>query len=187
MLDTGNSQPGVVFDPTGTMVVTGGYGTTAKLWSVSTGAPIRELDLGRQVGALTPVFNPDGTILAVGNRNSMTYLFEMSTGRLLHVLPKASSHGLAFDPTGMTLAVVYVDGSLVLWDTTTGQQKNKVEALANELYTVDWSADGSLLATAGYNTPVTLWSAEDLSILNELECPEWVFSLKFSPDGTRLL
>ena len=186
-LETGNSQPDVAFNPTNSLLVTGGYGVAAKMWSVSNNEQIREFDMGGRAGGLTPVFSPDGAMLAVGNRNSATYLFDVQTGRALHILPKVMSHGLAFDPSGKTLAVTYVDGGLVLWDTASGKQKGAVQALANELYTVDWSTDGRILATAGYNAPVTLWNAEDLSILDELECPEWVFSLKFSPDGSRLL
>ena len=185
-LETDNFHPAVSFNPGGATLATGGYGTKARLWSVSSGAEIREFAGDGVEGALTPVFSPDGTLLAIGNRNSATHVFEVATGRLLHRLPKTMSHGLSFDPSGKALAVTYVDGSLVLWDVSTGDQRRQVQALANELYTVDWSPDGRLLATGGYNTPVTLWNSEDLSILNELETPEWVFSIAFSPDGTRL-
>jgi WD40 repeat protein len=186
-LATGNSYPVVKFGPKGDILATGGEGKTAQLWSVPAGELIREFAVGDVKGMLTPDFSPDGMLLAVGNLNSTTHVFEVSTGRLLHVLPKTRSRVLHFDPAGETLAVVYVDGSLVLWDASTGQPKHQVVALANELYTVDWSADGRILTTGGRNAPVTLWNAEDLSILNELECPEFVYCVRFSPDGTRLL
>jgi len=43
-----------------------------------------------------------------------------------------------------------------------------------------------VLVTSGRNSLVTLWNAKDLSILNELESPDWVIQTRFSPDGTRL-
>ncbi|MFN0056743.1 MAG: WD40 repeat domain-containing protein [Planctomycetales bacterium] len=184
-LSTGNPQPSVRFSPDGTMLATGGYGTVAKLWSTTTGELLRELDAGPE-GGLTPAFSPDGTILAIGNRNSVTRLYETASGRLLHVLAKPMSQGLRFDPTGKRLAVVYVDGSLVVWDVASGQLKNHVEARAEELYTVDWSPDGSLLATAGNNACVSLWNAADFSLLRELESPEWVVAVCFNPQATRL-
>jgi WD40 repeat protein len=94
---------------------------------------------------------------------------------------------LKFDPTGKRLAVTYVDGSLGLWEVETGRSLNQAKANAEELYAVDWSPDGSLLATCGNNASITLWNASDLSVINELECPEWVIQVAFSPDGTRLV
>jgi WD40 repeat protein len=176
----------VKFSPDGRTLATGGYGRSAHLWSASRGTLLRRFDLDTE-GGLTTEFGPDGTILAIGNRNSMTGLFDTATGNLRAILNgKFCSQELKFDPTGKTLAVVYVDGSLALWDVETGGLKLSVQADADELYTVDWSPDGSLLVTAGRNSMVTLWNAKDLSILNELESPEWVIQARFSPDGTRL-
>lgn len=177
----------LAFSPDGRSVVVGGYGRSVTLWAIPGGRMIRKFSLEGHEGGLTPVFSPDGTMLAVGNRNSTTHIFEMATGQVLHVLPHNMSHQLRFHPKGDLLAVVYVDGSLILWDTKTGELRRQVKAFANELYTVDWSPDGTLLATAGYHTPVTLWNPDNLSIVNELESPEWIFDVKFSPDGTRLL
>jgi hypothetical protein len=182
----GTARPHVKFSPDGTTLVTGGYGTTAKLWSTATGKRLREFDTGVE-GGLTPAFSPDGTILAVGNRNGKTHLFEVSTGRLLHVLDREMSHQLKFDPIGKALAVVYVDGTLTLWDPATGREVKSVQANADELYAVDWSPDGRVLVTAGLRSLVTLWNAHDLSIVNELESPEWVVDAKFNPDGTMLV
>jgi WD40 repeat protein len=83
--------------------------------------------------------------------------------------------------------VVYVDGQLVLWDVQTGALKRNVQAWADELYTVDWTPDGSMLVTGGYNSPLTSWNPTDLSIVGEFESPEWIMSARFSPDGTKLL
>jgi hypothetical protein len=189
-LDTGNPQPFVKFNPDGQLLATGGYGTSAKIWSVETGEMIREFDaglVGGQKGGLTPVFSPDGKLLAVGNRNSITILFDVATGLVRHRLPKTMSQGLKFDLTGKRLAVTYVDGSLGLWDVETGRSLNQAKANAAELYAVDWSPDGSLLVTCGNQASVTLWNAADLSVIRELECPEWVIQVAFSPDGTRLV
>lgn len=187
IINAGQSQPAVCFSPDGKTVVTGGYGASVKIWSVITGELIREIKLGARDGAMTPVFSPDGKTLAVGNRNSTTTLIDPSDGMVRHTLNKIMSHQLCFDPAGKTIAVTYVDGSLALWDVATGKTVKTAKAWAYELYTVDWSPDGSLLVTGGYHSPVTLWKSADLSIINELESREWVMDAKFNPDGTRLI
>ena len=185
-IPTGQGQYSVKFSPDGKTLVTAGYGKKAYLWSTATGELVREFVLGARDGGLTPAFSPDGKILAVGNRNSTTGLFDVTTGKLLHTLGRAMSHDLRFDPSGETLAVVYVDGQLVLWDVKTGRLKKSIQAWADELYTVDWTPDGRMLVTGGYNSPLTFWSSTDLSILGEFESPECIMSARFSPDGTKL-
>ena len=186
-IETLQSQPSVRFSPDGQILATGGYGTKVKLWSALTGELLRELDVGPVEGGLTPAFSPDGSLLAVGHRNSTTRLFSVRTGKLLHTFPMTMSQGLRFDPSGKTLAVAYVAGHLALWDVESGISKRSVKAWAEELYSVDWSPDGKVLVTAGNSTQVTFWNPDDLSILGEVESPEWVISAVFSPDGTKLI
>jgi hypothetical protein len=186
-IPTGRRQFSVKFSPDGKTLATGGYGTTAYLWSAATGELVGEFALGPGDGALTPAFSPDGKILAVGNRNSTTGLFDVASGKLLYKLGRASSRDLRFDPSGNTLAVVYVSGELVLWDVQTGKVQKSVQAWADELYTVDWTPDGNMLVTGGYNSPLTFWNSKDWSIAGEFASPEWIMSARFSPDGTKLI
>ncbi len=185
-VDAGADQPDVIFSPDGSLLATGGYGTSVRLWSVPDGKLVRELDAGSEVGGLTLEFSPDGRILAAGNRNYTTLLFETATGKRLCELPKRMSHELQFHPDGHTLAIVYVDGSVALWRVSDGTLIQERKTEAEELYTVDWSPDGKLLATAGKNGKITLWDGRDLSMLRELAAPEWVIRVKFTPDGLNL-
>jgi hypothetical protein len=185
-LETGNPQPSVAFSPNGTMLATGGYGTKATLWSVGAGNRIRTFDTGTMAGGLTPVFSPDGAILAVGNRNSSTRLFDVATGHVLRELPRATTQELKFDPTGKRLAVTYCDGSLGMWDVESGQLLTVAKPRAQELYSVDWSPDGKIIASSGLNASVTVWDAANLRVLHEIESPEWVIRVCFNPQGTRL-
>jgi WD40 repeat protein len=186
ILSAGSAQPDVVFSPDGTSIVTGGSATEIRLWSLPDGKFVRQFDVGPTQGGLTPEFSPDGKILAVGHRNSKTSLFETATGRLIAVLPKESSQELQFDPRGQTLAVTYVDGSIALWRVSDGQLVAERKTQAEELYAVDWSPDGKLLATAGRQGKITIWDARDLSMIRELDAPPWVIRVKFSPDGLNL-
>jgi hypothetical protein len=185
-LETGNPQPSVAFSPDGKLLATGGYGTKATLWSVASGTRIRDFEAGGRAGGLTPVFSPDGTILAISNRNSSTRLFDVATGHVLRALPSQMSHELKFDPAGKRLAMAYVDGSLAVWTVESGQLLQFARARAEELYSVDWSPDGKMIASSGLNASVTVWDAANLKVLHEIESPEWVIRVCFNPQGTRL-
>lgn len=186
VLETGDSQPDVVFSPDGKLLATGGYSGGAKLWDVATGKLIREFPTRSGRSGLTPVFSPDGRTLAVGDRNSTTILFDVATGRRLVVLPKRETQGLAFHPSGRVLAVAYCDGSIRLWNHATGKLLAHQTKLAEEIYALDWSPDGKLLASSGLKGNICLWD-EDLQLLHSIPAAEWVISVKFSPDGSRLI
>jgi hypothetical protein len=186
-LSTGNQQPSVAFSPDGKLLATGGYGRQAILWSVNSGKRIATIDAGPPTGGLTPAFSPDGKILAVGNRNAPARLFEVPTGELLRVLPSEISQELKFDPTGQRLAITHVNGGLSLWDVGSGKQLRLGRGTAEELYSLDWSADGTMIATSGRRAPVTLWRASDLKVVREIDCSDWVICVRFNPQGTRLV
>jgi WD40 repeat protein len=138
-------------------------------------------------GVTIPVFSPDGRTLAVGNRNFETRLFDVATGKLLHTLPRAKTHEIAFSPDGKVLATGHVDGAIVLWNVGDGTARHTVENAAGEIYTLDWSPQGDLLATAGRAGRIVLWDAQKMMPLEALDSPNWVNSVRFTTDGTRLL
>ena len=186
-LDAKNHQPDPVFSPDGRLLATGGYGNAVRLWRVADGKLLRVLNTGPVTGGLRPVFSPDGKILAVGNRNSTTRLFDVASGKLLHVLPRSMTQELQFDPTGRRLAVSYCDARVGLWDVATGKLLHLRDTGAEEIYTVDWSPDGEMLAAAGLQGDILVMDGNDLAVLERLPGPEWVISVRFTPDGSQLL
>src|SRR5262249_26476115 len=105
----------------------------------------------------------------------------------LRELPWQSSHQLKFDPAGKRLAVAYVDGNLAVWSVESGDLLRRCRARVEELYSLDWSPDGTLIATAGREGSVGVWDAADLSPRVEIQSPEWVICVRFNPQGTRLM
>lgn len=182
VLDTENGQSKPVFSPDGKILATGKYGTAAWLWDVRSGKLLKELDVGATAGGLRPVFSPDGKSIAIGHRNSTTRLFDVESGELLHEFPKRSSQELQFHPTLPILAIAYVDANIGLWNVNNGELVHQVKTTAQEIYTLDWSPDGRILASAGLHGDINLWKGDDLSLMHTIAAPEWVISVRFRPD-----
>jgi len=185
-LDTGTDQCNLDFSPDGRLLAVGGYTLGAMIVDPADGRVIHQLDTGTGQGGMTMCFSPDGKVLAAGNRNYATRLYDSASGRLLHVLDKPQSHGLAFHPSGKTLAIGYATGEVRLWDVASGKLLHEVDPGAEEIYSVDWSPDGTLLATSGLATDICIWD-EKLTLLRSLPAPEWVIGVKFSPNSSRLI
>ena len=152
-----------------------------------TGQLIRTLERSGPGSHLQPVFSPDGKTLAVGNRNYETQLFDVATGKLLRRLGKEMTQEVAFSPDGKTLAAGYVDGTVALWDVATGELLRSAPSGCKEIYAVDWSPKGDVLATSGRGGKIILWEPGGLEKLKELDAPYWVIKVRFTADGTRLL
>jgi len=138
-------------------------------------------------GAVHPVFSPDGKTLAVGNRNYETQLFDVATGKLLHKLDRRMTQEVAFRPDGKVLAEGYVDGTVGFWDVATGKLLHSEASGCKEIYSVDWSPKGDVLATSGREGKIILWEPGKLTKLKELDAPFWVIQVRFTADGGRLL
>jgi WD40 repeat protein len=63
----------------------------------------------------------------------------------------------AFSPDGDTLASVGEEGSVLLWNWRTGQQRKTLEGHTAGVLHVTWSPDGKTLATSSRDKTVILW------------------------------
>lgn len=186
-LTAGNRQARGVFNLDGSLLATGGYGTEAMLWSVPEGKLAGVLSTGSKAGGLRPVFSPNGELIAVGNRNSKTVIFDVQSQAVVHVFRPVMTHELAFSPDGARLAATYVDGTLRTWDVATGALLAEFASGGEDLYTVSWSPDGNLIATAGLQGDLIVAESFDLKPVARIKSPEWVISVRFTPDGKRLM
>jgi WD40 repeat protein len=141
-------------NPSGAIVAFTNSRRNVRLWEVATGKELPQLT-GFSDPLIDLSFNPEGTLLAALDSGGTLIAWDTATWAESWYQPEAgSSAALAFSPDGALLALGGYEG-VKLWDVKTHQQ---VSLLASEVYDLVFSADGSLLVTAGADGTVRLWA-----------------------------
>ncbi len=120
---TGHDAPvwTVAFGPEASTLASGSVDGLVKLWDVATGQELRGFT--RQARGLARVaLSPDGRWLASGGGNSIE-LWDVATGRQLRTMTGQvwDVTDVIFSPDGGSLASASRDGSIRLWNATTGE------------------------------------------------------------------
>ena len=91
---------------------------------------------------------------------------------------------LAFSPHGEILASGGRDGTVRLWNTSTGHEWKRLQMNDDDLHALAFSRDGKLLAAGSYYA-LQVWDASTFEKLWEVKKPKLQVSgsLRFSPDG----
>ncbi len=185
--DWGNT---IVFNQDGTRLASAATDRTIRIWQADTGECRMILRVPEQ-GVRRIAFSPDGSRLASGSYDGTLRLWDPDSGAELEILRghRAQVASLAFSPDGSRLASVSWDSTARLWDVTSGSQL-AVVALQSRGYCIVFSPDGSYLAWSAIlpaGSPIHICDASLTSEEAVLEGHEYiVYSLAFSPDGTRL-
>ena len=156
-------------------------------------ARLAELPVSERVTGLA--WSADGTTLAVTVPTGIwLYNAQVFTQppRLLRV-SNAPVNGIAASPTANLFATAHADGTVRIWDISTGGQRAVLQGHSQPVLAVAFSPDGTRLASGGGSTEtgedstIRLWEVSSGSQTAELQghtAP--VTALVFSPDGTRL-
>jgi WD40 repeat protein len=92
-------------------------------------------------------------------------------------------NAIAFSPVGNWLAAANS-----IWDVESMQVAHTFGAGSREPIHAAFSPDGSILAIALFNQPITLWNIASEQVVSRLEQPDDtpIFGIEFSPDGSLL-
>ncbi|MFO0799711.1 MAG: serine/threonine-protein kinase [Gemmataceae bacterium] len=133
-------------------------------------------------------FSPDGArLLLAGSREVAVWDVTNGSRVALAIGPKVGVSGVAFGPTGATVATAdFVLDSAHVWDASTGQRISTCHG-ETEATAVAFSADGRSIATAGKDRAARVWDATTGQPRTTFTGhTDQVYAVAFSPDGTKV-
>jgi hypothetical protein len=164
------SPSAVAFSPDGKLLAFGADDRTIRLWDVAAGKEARRWDRPEDFLRLL-AFSPDGSsLVSYGNPGSALTVWAVATGK-----PRTRFQqfqrivGLAFSPSGRTLAIVDLVRdrfpgpdetqacTLHLLEAFSGQAIRKVAMPQGTVWSVAFAPDGRTLATGGGDSTILLW------------------------------
>ncbi|GHD06542.1 hypothetical protein GCM10010313_24740 [Streptomyces violarus] len=176
---------------------------SVQLWDVRTGDREGTLNLdlgperrghqlliaGSRLGAVG--FSPTGRVLAArATENGVIEVREVATGRLRQSRALGNTGTAVFSPDGTRLALVDHDGSVRIWNLSTGALHTAYSGHGEPVRTLAFAPDGRTLAVVhvkGGDEEVTVLDAATGRTQRTIKpSARMVLSLAFSPDGHTL-
>ena len=135
----------LTFHPNSLYLATGSSDRSCRLWDVQRGACVR-LFVGHQSPISCLKISPDGRYLASAAAGNGT-----------------ASQFAGVDGVNPTSRGAYVnDVSISLWDLASGRRIKKMWGHSERIYSMDFSADGSLLVTGSEDCSVRCWDVRSV-------------------------
>ena len=206
----------VAFSPDGQYLATGSSkpGAYLQLWDCETGERVRSFK-GHDDGVLSVAFSRDGTRLLTGSYDKSARLWEVTSGKELNKFEGQASWvwSAVFSPDETRIVTAGQDGTARIYEISGKPFKTPFVGHKGPVYAATFSPDGNYVVTAGFDRRILIWVPEEIranqfqkltdkanpnSIRDARIIPEANYraleghsdairSIRFSPDGTRLV
>ncbi|CAD6911934.1 unnamed protein product [Tilletia controversa] len=186
----------VRFSPDSSLLATGAWSGSLKLWDIPSAAERRTLRAHNdKVGGIA--WHPRATLtqsagsvnLASGAGDCKVCLWNLESDRPIHTLKGHTARvcRVAFHPLGSYLGSASFDGTWRLWDIETQTELLLQEGHSKEVYAIEFQDDGALCASGGLDAIGRVWDMRTGRSAMVLDGhSKEILSLDFSPNGYQI-
>ena len=178
----------LIFSPNGRWLVSGSDDYTCKVWDVSQRIEIRSLQhisnwTRSQIKAVA--FSPDGRHLATAGVHVKLW-DTLGWSEITTLRHDEWLWAVAFSSDGTLLATGDNRGQINVWDLQNQHAVTQLHVGSNSVYTVQFSPNDQILAGAGYEGKVKLWTVPNWKSYGTLTSNSTISDISFSPDNSML-
>ncbi|MEZ6055082.1 MAG: c-type cytochrome domain-containing protein [Planctomycetaceae bacterium] len=149
------------------------------------GQPMYGQGIAHQDFVHSLAFSPDGNLLASGGFR-VVKLWERIREQTQHQLTAAQAvHAVAIAADGTIAATAYADGTVQLWNLTTGQAASLLKGHTAAVSGIAFSPDAQTVLTASDDKTLRRWKTEDGSSTGQIDVASEPKAVMFSKDGTQ--
>jgi WD40 repeat protein/serine/threonine protein kinase len=179
----------VAFMPEGKILVSGAEDQTVRLWDVESGRLVRTL-LGHASAVMALVVLPDGKGLVSGDDDGTVRIWDLNDPPpdpgpvVVPVNPQFWNTPFAFLPDSRSFVALDPDGSVVVRNTVTGREEERITALGTNRLGLALSPDSRLIAVGATKGLLSVWDrAQQRLLANTTVHTGEVRSVSFGEQG----